>query len=140
MKGNKPTRENSHEWNQLSIFDEAIIVKPQEPPTPVSQNHILCRNNVFYCEKNCSKFNSSTRKFDNVCEVIGEQWESEVWSPTKDYEKNPTPPSPCATCGLVKCEWCVFNSKNKEPYGCCGSCSYKVTCPDSKWKKANLNR
>jgi hypothetical protein len=137
MKSNKHATEHCH---QISIFDEPIINQTaEEPPPPVSQNHILCRKNVFYCEKNCSKFNNSTRKFDNVCEVTGEQWESEVWSPYKDYEKEPII-TPCKACEHVKCEWCAFNSKNTEPYGCCGSCAYKEKCPESKWAKANSNR
>jgi hypothetical protein len=134
MKGNKHIGEPSIGWNQLSLFDEAAIVKPQEPSAPVSENHILCRKNVFYCEKNCSKFNSSTQKFDNVCEVTAKQWETGVWSPYKDYEKEPII-TPCKSCEHVKCEWCAFNSKNAEHYGCCGSCAYKDTCPESKWKK-----
>lgn len=135
MKGTKHTDECCREWNQLSLFDETAIIKPQEPPAPVSQNHILCRKNVFYCEKVRTQYNNDKYKFDNTCEVTGEQWETEVWSPTRDYEKNPTPPSPCATCELVKCEWCAFNSKNAKPYGCCGACAYRETCIESKWKK-----
>lgn len=134
MKSNKHATEHCH---QISFFDESIIKQTtEEPPTPVSQNHILCRKNVFYCEKVRTKYNSSKYKFDNTCEVTGEQWESDVWSPHRDYEKDPIVTlAPCMTCEHVKCEWCAFNSKNTEPYGCCGSCTYKETCAESKWKK-----
>jgi hypothetical protein len=133
MKGNNHA---TGHYNQISIFDESANIQTTEKPsTPVSQNHILCRKNVFYCEKVRTQYNSSKYKFDNTCEVTGQQWESGVWSPTRDYEKNPTPPTPCKSCELAKCEWCAFNSKDK-PDGCCGSCANKETCPESEWLKA----
>ena len=131
MKGNKHTAE----WSQLSLFDEPVITKPKEPLAPVSQNHILCRDNVFYCEKNYSNYNQSIRKFEHTCEITGQKWETGVWISEREYEENP-PITPCKTCEHVKCEWCVFNKKGKELYGCCGACAYRETCPESEWLKA----
>lgn len=100
-----------------------------------ANNHILCRKNVFCCNKSKTDYNPEKQKFEHVCEVTGEKWQTGVWSPYRDYEKDPDPViTPCKTCEHVKCEWCAFNSKDKEPYGCCGSCAYKETCVESRWK------
>jgi hypothetical protein len=136
MKGNKNKEGHCCRCEQISLFDEPAVVQTEEkPPSPASQNHILCRKNVFCCEKVRTEFSSSKYKFDNTCEITGQQWESGIWSPDRDYEKNPTPPTPCESCEHAKCEWCGFNSKSKEPYGCCGSCAYRKTCVESEWLK-----
>lgn len=134
---------------QITLFDllepqpdiSTPDAKPNIPSTAnqpdISDNHILCRKNVYYCIKSRSQFNSSKHKFDHKCEITGEQWEVGVWYAGVDYEKHPVK-TPCESCKHVKCEWCAFNTKDKEPYGCCGSCAHNDYCDESHVKRAKI--
>ena len=121
----------------ISVLDVQLNISSMDDQPNISGNHILCRKNVYYCIKNRSKFNSNKYKFDNKCEVTGEQWEADVWISEEYYEKHPTK-SPCKTCGHVKCEWCAFNTRGEKPHGCCGSCTHKDYCDESHAKRTKI--
>ena len=135
-----------HQWwdsRNTSLCHEAIdcshchILAPFELNYKCKIANKRGKNNVFYCKHVVKDTDAKEgfNEFANKCELTGNKWKSKAWSIVEDYNTNPIN-TPCTFCDLKSCDCCIFKKEVSEehPYGCCGSCAYRLYCRDSKHK------